>query len=92
MTKKTKSIKYDKIINQHYTKVALKSKNKKTSTMENLSVRDKETDFIKQIIKKYIKSNSKINKIANMELLDIGCGNRYTLSQLSNIYKLFESS
>ena len=47
---------YDKTINEHYSKVALKFKKSKLSTMNDLYVRNEETKFILNQIK-----NSKKN-------------------------------
>ena len=69
---------YDKKINQHYSKVANKQKKSKFSTMEDGYIRDQETDFIINIIK---------NDKKKLNILDIGCGNGYTLDQISRLSK-----
>ena len=71
---------YDKKNNQHYDKVAIKQKKSKLSTMEDEYVRDQETDFITNIIK---------NDKKKLNILDIGCGNGYTLVQISRLSKNF---
>ena len=68
---------YDKTINEHYSKV-LKFKKSKLSTMNDLYVRNEETKFILNQIKN---SKKKLN------ILDMGCGNGYTLSQIAKIKK-----
>ena len=68
---------YDKTINEHYSKVALKFKKSKLSTMNDLYVRNEETKFILN----QIKNSKKLN------ILDMGCGNGYTLSQIAKIKK-----
>ncbi len=69
---------YDKIINNHYNKVATNFKKSKLSTMNDIFVRNEETKFIIKVVK-----NSK----KKLKILDIGCGNGYTLSQISNLNK-----
>ena len=70
--------KYDKKINLHYDKVAIKRKKSKFSTMEDEYIRDQETDFIINILKKSKKK---------LKILDPGCGNGYTLDQISKLQK-----
>jgi len=65
-------MKYDKLQKNHYDKVARKFKLSKFSTMADEFIRDAETKFILHNIKK------------NFFLLDIGCGNGFTLR---TIYK-----
>ncbi len=69
---------YDQAIKEHYDKVAVDNKDKPSCTMDNDFVRDTETDFIVDTIKKYIKSEKK-----DYSLVDVGCGNGYTLDMLS---------
>lgn len=69
---------YDKKVNQHYDKVANKQKKSKFSTMEDEYIRDQETDFIINIIK---------NDKKKLNILDSGCGNGYTLDQISRLSK-----
>lgn len=69
---------YDKTINEHYNKVAIKFKKSKLSTMNDIYVRNEETKFILSTVKSSKKK---------MKILDIGCGNGYTLSQISNLNK-----
>jgi ubiquinone/menaquinone biosynthesis C-methylase UbiE len=63
---------YDKLQIDHYDKVARKFKLSKFSTMADEFIRDSETKFILHNIKK------------NFSILDIGCGNGFTLK---TIYK-----
>lgn len=63
-------MKYDKLQIKHYDKVARKFKLSKFSTMADEFIRDSETQFILQNIEK--KKN----------ILDIGCGNGYTLKKI----------
>ena len=72
---------YDKKVNQHYDKVANKQKKSKFSTMEDEYIRDQETDFIINIIK---------NDKKKLNILDSGCGNGYTLDQISEALEIFD--
>lgn len=69
---------YDKKIKKHYDKIANKSKTSKFSTMADGYVRDQETNFIIKIIK---------NEKKKLNILDIGCGNGYTLSKIFMLSK-----
>ena len=69
---------YDKIINQHYHDVARKYKTSKLSTMNDEYVRNQETNFVFNILEKNRK---------NLKILDVGCGNGYTLFQISKSSK-----
>lgn len=69
---------YDKIINKHYDKVAIKFKKSKLSTMNDIYIRNEETNFILNELKKSKKK---------LKILDIGCGNGYTLSKILKIKK-----
>ena len=69
---------YDKTINEHYNKVAIKFKKSKLSTMNDIYVRNEETKFILN----HIKGSKK-----KLKILDIGCGNGYTLSQIVKLKK-----
>ena len=71
---------YDKKINQHYDKVAIKQKKSKLSAIDDEYIRDQETDFIINIIK---------NDKKKLNILDIGCGNGYTLAQITRLSKNF---
>tara|TARA_A100001011_G_scaffold135488_1_gene142893 strand:- start:95 stop:919 length:825 start_codon:yes stop_codon:yes gene_type:complete len=77
---------YDKIIKEHYDHVALKDKDKVSCTMDNDYVRDEETKFITKIIKNYLleKNNSEIK---NINIMDVGCGNGYTIDVIINNFK-----
>ncbi len=69
---------YDKTINDHYSKVALKFKKSKLSTMNDSYVRNEETKFILN----HIKDSKK-----RLNILDMGCGNGFTLSQIAKMKK-----
>jgi SAM-dependent methyltransferase len=67
---------YDDKIKKHYDKVADELGDQQTSTMLDNFVREKETQTILDFVG--IKSNNK----KSMTIVDIGCGNGYTLSRL----------
>jgi|TARA_B110000211_G_scaffold234551_1_gene304719 2-polyprenyl-3-methyl-5-hydroxy-6-metoxy-1,4-benzoquinol methylase len=73
---------YDKIIKKHYDKIAQSTKLSAKSTMGDKHTRLVETNFILNVIKKRVKKNFKI--------LDIGCGNAFTLSQISKLSKKYK--
>ncbi|WP_440613444.1 class I SAM-dependent methyltransferase [Candidatus Pelagibacter sp. HIMB1748] len=74
--------KYDKIIKDHYDKVALLHKKSSSSTMQDIKIRSLETDFILSELNKLKKKRIKI--------LDVGCGNGYSLSIISKKFKKFD--
>ena len=71
--------KYDKIIKEHYDKVATTQKMSNLSTMQDKKIRKIETDFILEEIKNI--------KKRNISILDVGCGNGSTLLKISKNYK-----
>ena len=75
--------KYDQIILSHYDNVANKEKDEATSTMANLFVRNAETTFIINMISEFM-SQQKKNEVS--KVLDVGCGNGYTIGKLRNIF------
>lgn len=67
----------DQIIKDHYKVQAGKHKDSATSTMEDLTTRQKEVNLIQNFFRSpAIKNNCK-------KVLEIGCGNGYTLQHLS---------
>ena len=76
---------YDIDIKEHYDKVALSHKESPSSTMEDLIIRRKETDFIINIINEY----SKTQNVEPISILEVGCGNGYTLSMLASQFSHF---
>lgn len=74
--------KYDSIQKKHYDNHARKRRTSSNSTMSDNYVRSCETKFILEQIKK-IPNNS-------LKILDIGCGNGYTLSLLSKLSKSYQ--
>ena len=86
---------YDLEIKQHYDKVAEADKDSSTSTMADIYVREHETQFIEQQIKDFtqqqnnqyfVSGNYPIGsgKDNKLSILDVGCGNGYTLENISN--------
>jgi ubiquinone/menaquinone biosynthesis C-methylase UbiE len=70
----------DEIIQSHYKKMAEKHKDSSTSTMEDVIIRQKELESI------YTFFNLKDVRDISNEVLEIGCGNGYTLEQLATKY------
>ena len=73
---------YDKIIKKHYNKIAQATRLSAKSTMGDKHTRSVETNFILNVIKKRTKKDLKV--------LDIGCGNAFTLSQISKLSKRYK--
>ena len=73
---------YEKIQKKHYDKEAKLNKSSPKMTMGDDHVRSSETDFILNLINKTNKRKIKI--------LDIGCGNGYTLKKISKLKKKTE--
>ncbi|MDB4029599.1 class I SAM-dependent methyltransferase [Gammaproteobacteria bacterium] len=76
---------YDLDIKNHYDQVAANDKNSSTSTMADLFIRESETKFIINQINKY-SQNQDNNELT---VLDVGCGNGYTLEILSDEFPNF---
>jgi len=79
------SSEYDSAIKQHYDNVAKNDKDSATSTMADLYIREKETALIIKQINKYIEQ-----KNGKLSIVDVGCGNGYTLSKLSETFPDFD--
>ena len=76
---------YDKIIKNHYNKVAKKWGTSFKSTMEDVTVRTLETEFIIQMIRSLL--NNHFSNIRAPKLIDVGCGNGYSLSIIKKKFK-----
>lgn len=77
---------YDNIILKHYADVASNEGHLESCTMVDNKIRKIETKFIIDCVKKYRKTYPVVDSKKSITLLDVGCGNGYTLSQL---YKEF---
>ena len=71
---------YDDVIKRHYDDVALAQGIDSSSTMTDTRIRDIETDSILTMIREYISRGS--TRPEGIVILDVGCGNGYTLSKL----------
>ena len=70
---------YDEDIKKHYDQVAQVYKDSPTSTMGDEIIRKKETDFILNTINEFTRKDT----TKTFNIIDVGCGNGYTLSQLA---------
>lgn len=77
---------YDIDIKNHYDEVAKSDNDSATSTMADLYIRESETKFIINQINNYSQDTGK----ANLKVLDVGCGNGYTLQILSEKFSNFD--
>ena len=91
---------YDVEIKKHYDRVADTDKDAASSTMADLHVRETETKFIEQQIKDFTRQQKNQDLIGKgpatgsdeakkFSILDVGCGNGYTLENLSNAFPDF---
>lgn len=71
---------YEKIVMEHYDQVAHEDGDSALSTMKDKYVREQETRAIKSAIAVY---SSESNK-KSVSIIDVGCGNGYTLSEIRN--------
>ncbi len=72
---------YNKKIKDHYDAVAKKEKDSASSTMADDTIRKLETQYIIDTIESYINEDNNKSKIYS--LIDVGCGNGYTLECLN---------
>jgi len=85
---------YDQTIKQHYDRVARTDSDAPTSTMADVFVRETETAFIADQIFEF----SRQREVANMKkrdtncfsVVDVGCGNGYTLEKMSQSFPNIE--
>jgi len=75
---------YDDLIAEHYKKVAEQEGGKSTSTMADIITREKET----RAVINFVSDSLRHRKIKNDQhpaiIMDVGCGNGYTLGVLAN--------
>lgn len=69
---------YEKIVMDHYNQVAVEDGDSALSTMKDQYVRDKETEAITKAICTYAHEVGR----NNISIMDVGCGNGYTLSEI----------
>ncbi len=81
-------LEYDSLIKDHYDKVGISSASAASSTMSDLIVRDKETEFILQQVRKVIDSLKKSDdkKSHQFSIIDVGCGAGHTLMTLTKTF------
>jgi len=88
---------YDDLIRNHYDEVAGNEKDSPSSTMADLIIRQAETSYIEQQVTKFILQQNTSNTTnehyavvpgrgGDCSVLDVGCGNGYTLAHLNNIF------
>lgn len=79
---------YDKNIQAHYNFVAQKDADSPNSTMADMFVRKSETSFIVNSIKKYCQEKQDFTNAPSkkLKILDVGCGNGYTLETLIDYF------
>ena len=87
---------YDLEIKKHYDKVAEADKDSSSSTMADLYIRENETKFIESQIEKFLQQKCKnqasdgyaisLRENDQFTVLDVGCGNGYTLEKLTNTF------
>ena len=68
----------DKLILEHYEKIADGHQLNPSSTMEDQYIRKSEIEFFISSIRRYMLEK----KRKNLSVLDLGCGNGYLLEQL----------
>ena len=78
--------KYDKTIQQHYQKVAEDCGLSATSTMADEITRQYETEAILQFVATSLKTLHKESQKRKVTIMDIGCGNGYTLKKIIDRY------
>ncbi len=69
---------YEKIVMDHYDQVATEDGDSSLSTMKDQYVRDKETEAIIKAICAYTNEVGR----KDVSIMDVGCGNGYTLSEI----------
>lgn len=77
---------YDETIDQHYKDVAKEHGLSPTSTMADEITRARETEAISQFVGASLRLRKAENPSEQATIMDVGCGNGYTLEQLANQY------
>ncbi len=77
---------YDDIIDQHYKNAAKDHGLSSTSTMSDEITRKMETEAITQFVGECLRLRSADGLSRQATIIDVGCGNGYTLGQVANQY------
>jgi SAM-dependent methyltransferase len=77
---------YDEVISEHYRKIAQKDGLEPTSTMADQVTREKETHAIVDFVGDVLKRRKSEVQPSTVTIMDVGCGNGYTLEVLSQLY------
>ena len=67
---------YDKVILDHYSQVSKQEGHLESCTMADQKIRDLESEFILDGIRSFVA----VSSVEKIKLLDVGCGNGFTLS------------
>jgi len=81
---------YDMIITRHYSSVAKEQGFSSSSTMEDDVVRAMETDVILKFVKASTTSFDMESIPGPFTIMDVGCGNGYTLEILSSLFPKYK--
>lgn len=77
---------YDDAIREHYDEVARTHKESSAATMEDATVRRRETDCIRMVVAEAARGmRARSDQGKAIKVIDVGCGNGYTLSQLAEL-------
>jgi SAM-dependent methyltransferase len=77
---------YDEVISEHYRKIAQQDGLEPTSTMADQVTREKETSAIIDFVGEVLERRKLQNLPPSLTIMDVGCGNGYTLEVLSQLY------
>lgn len=83
MTQTTHKAEYDAVISDHYRKVAESEGLSSSSTMADNVTRSTETNAIKAFVKACLARRHDSGLTGPAKIMDVGCGNGYTLETLS---------
>lgn len=77
---------YDETIEHHYEEVAQEHGFSSTSTMADEITRELESDVITRVVGKFLKHRETEGVLGPATVMDVGCGNGYTLEVLAKCY------
>ncbi len=83
MVKSQAKADYDTVISDHYRKVAKSDGLSSSSTMADKITRSTETEAIKQFVAAALERRKQTGETGPATIMDVGCGNGYTLETLS---------